>query len=133
MKHDRRIWLSVIWLILGAVLFGLGLVGELDEFWSGMGGGLIGVGVVRLVQFFRYRKNDAYREKWETEVSDERNQFLRNKAWAWAGYLFVLISAVAIIVLRLMGQDLLSTAAGYAVCLMVVLYWGCYLVLRRKY
>ena len=31
------------------------------------------------------------------------------------------------------GQELLSFAASWAVCLMLVLYWGSYLWLRRKY
>ena len=66
-------------------------------------------------------------------MKDERNHFIRNKAWAWAGYLFVLIAAISTIVLKLLGQDLLSIAAGFAVCILVLLFWGCYLVLKKKY
>ena len=68
-----------------------------------------------------------------TDANDERNRFLRNKAWAWAGYLFVLVSAVLSIGLKLLGQDLLSVAAGLAVCCITLFYWVSYLVLRRKY
>ena len=38
-----------------------------------------------------FSKNEAYREKIEIEEKDERNHFIRNKAWAWAGYLYVMI------------------------------------------
>jgi len=40
---------------------------------------------------------------------------------------------VLVIVFKLIGQELLSTAAAMAVCLMLVLYWGAYMVLKRKY
>ena len=71
--------------------------------------------------------------KREVAATDERLHFIRNKAWAWAGYLFVMIMAVASIVLRIFEQNLLSIATSGAVCLMLVLFWGSYIILRRKY
>lgn len=133
MKNDRRIIVSGIYIILGMVLFALGLMEIVDAFWNGMGAALIVVGVIRLAQFFRFRKDEAYREKMETETSDERNRFIRNKAWAWSGYLFVIIAAVSTIVFRVMGQELISRVAGFAICVLLILYWGSYLVLQKKY
>ena len=133
MKNDRRIITSVIYIILGVVLFALGVMEIVDAFWSGMGAALIVVGVIRLVQFFRLRKDETYREKVETETTDERNRFIRNKAWAWSGYLFLIIAAVSTIVLKVMGQELMSMVVGFAICVLVILYWGCYLVLQKKY
>ena len=133
MKNNRRMIVFVIYLLLGAGLMALGVAGVLDSFWSGMGGALIAVGVIRMIQLFRYSKDERYREKVETEVKDERNRFIRNKAWAWSGYLFVLIAAISTIVLKLMGQELLSTAAGLAICILLVLYLVCYLILQKKY
>jgi uncharacterized membrane protein len=133
MKSQRRIFSYLLLIALGAVLVILGGMETIDEFWSGMGGGLIGVSVVRLIQIYRLHKDPAYQEKMDIEINDERNRFLRAKAWSWAGYLFILISAAAVIVLKVMGQDLLSLAASWAVCLMLVLYWGSYLVLKKKY
>ena len=129
----RRIIPSIIYIILGIALFVLGALEKLDSFWSGMGGALIGVGVIRAVQLIRLRKSEAYREKMEIEATDERNRFIRNKAWAWAGYLFVLIAAVATVVFRVIGQDLLSVVTGFSICILVVLYWVSYLILRKKY
>ena len=133
MNYSRRFLVYLFLIFLGAVLMILGYRETIDSFWSGMGSGLMGVSLVRMVQLLRLSKDAAYREKVETEVKDERNAFLRARAWAWAGYLFILISAVAVIVLKVMGQDLLSQAASYAVCLLLALYWGAYLLLRRKY
>ena len=133
MRSNKTIPFSILCLLLGMIFTVLGVLEMLDSYWSGMGTAFIAVGAVRLVQFFRLRKDAAYREQMQTEATDERNRFLRNKAWAWAGYLFVLVSAVLSIGLKLMGQDLLSVAAGLAVCCITLFYWVSYLVLRRKY
>ena len=133
MKSDRRIIACIVYMVIGAALFVLGFLEHLDSFWSGMGGALIAVGAVRIVQYFRLRNNEAYRQQREIEAKDERNRFIANKAWAWAGYLFILIAAISTIVFKLLGQDLLSVAAGFAVCIIALLYWICYLILRKKY
>ena len=111
---------SIIYILIGGILIGLGF-------------GFLVMGVIQLIRRYRLEKNEAYREKVEIEAKDERNHFIRNKAWAWAGYLFVMIMAVACIVLRIMGQDLLSTAASGSVCLVLVLFWISFYILRRKY
>ena len=133
MKNDRRMIAYIIYIIFGAVLMVLGMLEVVDSFWSGMGGALIAVGVVLIIHILRYHNDESYRENMEIEMKDERNHFIRNKAWAWAGYLFVLITAFSTIVLKLLGQDLLSIAASFAVCILMLLYWVCYLVLKKKY
>lgn len=129
----RNLIIYILYLVIGLVLLGLGIAGVVDEFWSGMGSGLLFVSVLRLIRLYRFNKNEDYREKVETEISDERNRFIRNKAWAWAGYIFILISAAAVIVFKLAGQELLSTASNVALCLMLVLYWVSFFILRKKY
>lgn len=133
MKNDKRLVWAVIYVIIGAVLMGFAILGKVDEFWSGMGSTLMIIGVLRLVRAYRFSKNEAYREKIEIEASDERNHYIRNKAWAWAGYLFVMIMAVAVIVFKVMGQETLSMAASMAVCLMITLFWVSFYILKRKY
>lgn len=129
----RNLYISICWIALGAALIGCGAAGVLDEFWSGMGGAFMAVGAVRMLRHLRISRNEAYREKIETESKDERNRFLGGKAWAWAGYLFVIIAAAASIGLRIAGKAELSLMASGGVCLMIVLYWGSYFCLRRKY
>ena len=133
MKPCNRIYLSFFWIVLGGVLVGLGFAGKVDAYWNGMGSALLVVGILQVLRFYRLRKNAAYREKMETEISDERNQFIRSKAWAWSGYLLILFTAISSIILKIMDQELLSMAAGFVVCLTLVFYWGSYLVLKKKY
>ena len=46
MKQWRMV-LSIFWVLLGAVLLGLGMAEIIDSFWSGMGGGFIAVSILR--------------------------------------------------------------------------------------
>ena len=133
MINYKRIVMLIFCAAVGAVLLYLGVSGAVDSFWSGMGSGVLTVSVLRVIRTYRFHKDDTYREKMETEVNDERNQFLRNKAWAWAGSVCVVGMAVLVIVLKVMGQDLLSVAAGFAICILLILYWVSFLVLRKKY
>ena len=130
---DKKNIYPIALLVAGLALIGLGAAEIVDEFWSGMGSALLVVGALRLLRYYRLKKNDAYREKMETAVTDERNQFIRMKAWSWAGYLFIRVTAVATIIFRILGQELLSQVASYSVCLMLVLYWISFFVLRKKY
>lgn len=133
MKFCKRLFAYILTAVLGLALIALGIAGILDSFWSGMGAGLLAVSLLRTVMLLRYRKDADYREQVDTDVSDERNQFLRSKAWAWAGYLFVLIAAVCTIIFRVMGQALLSLACSCGVALIAALYWISFMILRKKY
>ena len=129
----KDIVFGVIWLLLGLVLTVLCCLETLDEYWSGMGSALMVVGIVRLLRGYRLSRSETYREKIEVAETDERLHFIRNKAWAWAGYLFIIICALSTIVFRLLGQDLLCMVFGGAVCLMLVLFWVCFFILKKKY
>ena len=133
MKEKLRFGLSIFWVLLGVVLCGLGVAEVIDSFWSGMGGGLIGVGLMQTIRHIRYRKDEEYREKVDTENRDERNKFISGRAWAWAGYCFVLIAAVGSVIAHVLGERELSLFASFSVCLILLLYWVCWLVLRKKY
>lgn len=133
MKYKRRGVFYVFWIAVGAVLLALSTMEVIDSDWGGMGGALIGVGLVNTIRFYRYHRDEAYREAVDTQNRDERNHFISGKAWAWAGYFYVLINGVAVVVLKLVGHDALSLWAAYSVCIIILLYWLCWLWLRRKY
>jgi len=130
---NKRIYMSVFWVVLGGVLIALELTGRIEEYWGSMGVALMVVGLIQIVRIARYQRDADYREAVDVQNNDERNRFLANKAWAWAGYWFMLICAVGTIVFKLLGREDLMMLSSGAVCLMLVLYWLCYLVLKRKY
>ena len=129
----KRIVIQILEIAAGIILLGLGIAGKVDEFWSGMGGALIGVGTMYLVQTVRYQKNEAYRENVDMERSDERNKFLQMKSWQMAAGCFTMIAAVGTFVFKFAGKEDLMMLCSGAVCLLLVLYWICFLYLRKKY
>lgn len=129
----RKIIVNIFWIILGAALIAAALIGEENSMLSGMGGGLVGVGVIQLIRGIQYNTSEEYREKYNTEASDERNRFIRMKAWSWAGYLLVEICALVCIVCMIIGQSFYSQLVGMVVCLIIALYWISYMILKRKY
>ena len=134
MYDNKRLFLSVFWVVLGAVLLILSVTGKLDStLYAGMGGGLIAVGLLQIARNLRYRRDPAYREKIDTEVSDERNRFLRMKSWSWAGYITVIAEGIAAIVAAVKGQATVQLVLSSSVCLLLAAYYISYLVLRRKY
>ena len=133
MKYGKKIYLSIFWMVLGGALIGCELAGLLSEVWSGMGGGFLIIGAWQVYRQLKYRRNEAYREKVDVALEDERNHFIRGKAWGWAGYLFVIISALVSIALRIAGKSEMADMAACGVALLVFLYWASYMVLNRKY
>ena len=133
MKGNKKVILTVIWFVLGAVLFACSTLEIIDPSWGGIGGGLLGVAIAQTVRYIRYHKDASYRENVDIRNQDERNKFLSNRAWVWAGYLYVLLCGIAVIVLKVAGYEELSLWAAYSVCIILILYWGSFLVLRKKY
>ena len=133
MKYGKKIYLSIFWMVLGGALIGCEAAGLLSEVWSGMGGGFLIIGAWQVYRQMKYRNNEEYREKVDIALQDERNNFIRGKAWAWAGYLFVIISAVGSLILRFVGKSELADLTACFMGLLVFLYWGSYMMLSRKY
>lgn len=130
---NKRIYLQVFWIVIGAALALLGFWKIIDDFWSSMGFAFMAVGVVQLIRFTRYSRNIEYKEKYETEVNDERNKFISCKAWAWSGYIYVIGGSVCTIIFRILKLNELSQFCAFSVCALMVLYWILYLILKNRY
>ena len=130
---NKRFMASILEIVVGAVLCIVSFTGVLDEYWGNMGGALVIGGAVMLLRQFRYKINNTYREKIDVQTKDERNRYIALKSWAWAGYLFVILGAVASIALRIAGMNDYSVFAAFCVCLIMVLYWISYVILHKKY
>ena len=133
MNYNKRLLVNILEIVIGFALSACGYAGIIEDYWSGMGTALFIVGSIMLIRQIRYKTNTSYKEKVDIEVSDERNKYLRMKAWSWTGYLFVMIAAFASIILKIFGYDQYSLIASCAVGLMVALYWCSFLILSKKY
>lgn len=124
---------NIIQIILGVTLTILGEKNIINEIFTGMGIALIIMAILQLIRIYKYNTDSDYQEKIDTEIADERNKYIRMKAWSWAGYMFVILAAVATIICMAIDQKILMYAFSYSVCAILILYYGSYLVLRNKY
>ena len=132
--NNKRLTLTVFWIVLGAVLVVLTVTEVLDSsIYSGMGGALMAVGTLQLIRAVKYRKDSEYKEKVDTELGDERNRFLRMKSWSWAGYFTILIEGIGAIIAMALGERTVQLVLSYSVCLVLVIYWIAYVILSKKY
>ena len=132
--NNKKLILSIFWMILGAVLLGLSVTEVLDSsMYAGMGGALIAVGALQLARNLRYRKDPEYREKIDTEANDERNSFLRMKSWSWTGYVVVLVEGVGSIAAMILGKRELQLTLACSVWLIMVVYWISFFIISKKY
>lgn len=130
---NKRLIANFLEVGIGLMLAICGYIGVIDEYWSGMGTALVFVGCIMLFRQFRYKTNEEYKEKVDVELRDERNKYLRMMAWSWTGYFFVVIAAFASIIFKIVGMDIYSMASGFAVCLLITIYWISFFVLKRKH
>ena len=137
MKTNRNVlirWiLSILYILIGVTLIVCNLLNTVDDFWSGMGAAFAVIGLLQMLRLIRYKTSLKYKEETDTAVNDERNRFLSTKAWSWAGYLYIMLAAVGSIVFKLLDQETLMFAASGSVCIILVLYWISYLIVRKKY
>ena len=134
MNNNKRLVLSIFWIVLGITLIILSIAEVLDDsVYSGMGGALTAVGALQLMRNLKYRRDPEYREKIDTELGDERNRFLQMKSWSWAGYIAVMVQAVASVAAYFMGQRTVQLVLWYSISLLVLAYWVSWMILSRKY
>jgi len=129
----RRLILGVVYIILGAVVGTLSFFHAIDEWWQSFGIAIFVVGIVDIIRYIKYRSNSEYKEKVDLSTNDERNRFIAMKAWSWAGYLFVLIAGLGVIGFQIAGLRVWSLACSYCVCLVILLYWISFMLLKKKY
>ena len=132
--NNKKLALSVFWIVLGLVLFVLSLVEVIDDgVYAGMGAALVVVGGLQVWRNLKYRRDPEYREKIDIEAGDERLRALRLRSWAWTGYITVLAAAVGSLIAMWAGQPLVQQTLLYVMCFVLVVYWVCTLILNKKY
>lgn len=127
--RNRMILGSVI-AVLGAVTFVLVFLmdltpvfvmylepGESDfvpGFYTGIGGGFLGAGLITVVKNYRYLKNPELNKKRKIYETDERNRMLGLRCWAYAGYSMFLLLYIGVIVSGFISVTAMKVLIGVA-------------------
>lgn len=128
MKRDRK---EIVWIVVGVVLWGIAVLllrqnpGN-SGFWRalpyvclGVGAGLLGQGIGRLVQRKALQSDPELARQQEIEAGDERNIQLAQRAKAKAFDLMVFVFSALLLVFALMGVEMTALLLLVAAYLLV--------------
>lgn len=134
-KLQSRLHLAAAYMAIGLVLTIVAFVAKTDnDFIPFFGIGLIANAILRFRQYRRITKDESTIKQQEIAEKDERNLMLLEKARSWAFGFYIWFTGTVLIVFAILGvHETLVQMISYSICLMVLIYWICYYILKRKY
>lgn len=132
-KLKLRLYLAIGYIVLGVIMIILfNLRGAENSYLSSMGLALIVVGIVRIRNYIIITKDEQTVIKQKIAETDERNIAIADKAKSVSFMIYVFIGCVAVIVLEILNKTQWVLAVSGAVCLLIVIYWISYLIIRKN-
>lgn len=131
-KAEKNLLIYCVLGVLGLALIVISVIMDLDEIYTGFGGGIVGVCVMRIVLYVLYKKVPSYAKRTEIENKDERNLYLANKARSIAFTMGTCVCAVASVAAFLFNMRETGILLGYIVCLFLLLFWVADWFLKRN-
>lgn len=135
MKNNRLFKISVAEIVIGVIIELLAFSGVVEDgsVLTGIGSGILAVGVVQLLRVFRMESNPEYKKRMETASKDERYAFISMKAKEAAFGIYLIIAAVFCMAWMLLGHKEQGMLAAMSICLLVLLYAVMFRILAGKY
>lgn len=135
-KLKRRLYLSVSYIIIGIIMIVVPKIFNIESpssgYGVGYGAGLIACGILLTAKSIKTLKSEENIKKQQIIENDERNIMINNKAKSLTFSVYVIISAIAVIILDLLNMSQLSTAIAFSICLLIIINLICYIVISKK-
>lgn len=133
-KMKQRLYIAVSYIVFGLVLILTDVLKHPDNsFIFTFGGALLVMGIMRIFRYRKITKDDQSMRKQELMETDERFRMISERAKSWVFSFSVMIAGILVIVLSLLGYQEQSLPFAWFVCGMIVLYWICWNIIRKKY
>lgn len=132
MYDNKKLALNIVFVLLGIATMVLSITETIrTPYASGFGAGLAVVGISQIIRYFKYKNDPEFRQKTDVAQTDERIRYIGMKAWAWTGYISLIVGGVLVIILGIMNNEA-AVFASYAVCFELLVYIICYLIISKK-
>ncbi|MGN0149795.1 MAG: hypothetical protein ACI4C7_06050 [Clostridia bacterium] len=131
-KLKVRLYTAILYAVIGIALIIINIFTP-NEMLSSFGAVMLVIGIVRIVQYMRITKDEDSIHSREVAETDERNVMIWTRARSMAFSVYIMISAMAVIVLYLFKQDYIAQVVGIMLAGFVVIYWICYFFISKKY
>lgn len=137
MKLREQKKLGILYLVLGAVLFLVGLLTDASDamnWLSSFGGAIAAVSAVRLLRVFRLTRDPDKAADYDASLTDERTAYVANKARSLAFFIGIYAQlAAALAAILFFKQTLVGQVICALTCVQSLVYSGCYWYYNRKY
>ena len=133
MKLKEQKKLGILYLVLGAALFLVGLLtdaGEKTNWLSSFGSAIAVVGAARLLRVYRLTRDPDKAADYDASLTDERAAYVANKALYICIYVQLAAALAAILIFK---QTLVGQVLCALTCLQTLVYTGCFWFYNRKY
>ncbi|MBE6622805.1 MAG: hypothetical protein E7621_01230 [Ruminococcaceae bacterium] len=130
-KLKKRLYIAVAYTVLGLLMTASSFIIHTDDFISSFGFALFLMGIVRIRNYFIITRTEETIKKREITETDERNILIMNRAKSTAFSIYVLLSSFVVIILSFLNMHELSKCIAIGVCVLVVIYWICYMIYQK--
>lgn len=132
-KLKQRLYYGVICIVLGVIMIvGVTVTKSENEYISAFGFALAMVGVARIIQYLKITKSEDSIKKQKINETDERNISIIQKAKSATFSIYLLISSSVVIVTALIDMPDVAKVIGYSQFVLVIVYWICYWIYRKR-
>jgi len=132
-KLKSRLNIAIAYIALGVIFIVSAFITKSDnDFISSFGLMMIIMGIVRIRNYRMITKNEDTIRKQQIIETDERNILIIQKAKSAAFAAYIIILGAAVIALSFGGMHGEAKWLAYSVCLLVVIYWICYLIYQKR-
>ena len=133
-KMKQRLWIAISYIALGLILVIADAVNHFENyFFSSFGFALVIMGILRIIRHRKTLRDDQSLRKQELAESDERNRMIAERSRSWVFSLSVTGAGLLVVVLNILGCHDAALPFAWYVCGMCVLYWICFIIIRKKY
>ena len=133
-KLKQRFWIGVSYMGLGlALVISDALRSFENQYFCAFGFALLMMGVLRVIRYRKITRDSSSIRKQELAETDERTRMISERAKSWVFSLSIMASGILVIALNLLGYGDAALPFAWYVCGMVVAYWICFAILRKKY
>ena len=132
-KLQKRLAVALFFMVLGILMIAVPFfIKTADDFVSAFGFALFVTGFVRVRNYRMITKNEETLKKQEIAETDERNISIAKQAKSTAFSVYILLLNLGVIVLSFCRLHEIARWISYAVLFLILIYWICYFIYRKK-
>lgn len=132
-KLKSRLYVGIIYMAIGVIMIaGTNAAKTENVFTSHFGLVIAVMGLVRIRNYRIITRNEETIKKQEIAETDERNLLIVQKARSTAFFIYILLACTVVIILSLFDMSDMGQWIAYSLFALLIIYWICYWVYRKK-